>query len=71
MLEKNLENSRKTQKMNERILNNIHILKLNILGCYTAVSRSSGEMRAVGGSGPTREGGVGSRGVPAGRGRPF
>jgi hypothetical protein len=32
-----------------------------------ALSRSSGEMWAMGGGGPAREGGVGSRGVPAGR----
>jgi hypothetical protein len=30
---RNLKNSRKTLKMDEHILKDIHILKLNILGC--------------------------------------
>jgi hypothetical protein len=34
-----------------------------------AVSRSSGEVRAMGGGGSTREAAWGSRGEPAGRGR--
>jgi hypothetical protein len=32
---KNLENSRKTLLIDEHILKDIHILKLNILGCDT------------------------------------
>jgi hypothetical protein len=31
--QKNMKNSRKTLKMDEHILKDIHILKLNILGC--------------------------------------